>query len=68
VWTGDKYIYESLPRLLTLWFNYGLQVTAASGLASPSASAMKSVFVVGESVLFLFVHFVFPGKMEALKR
>lgn len=34
--TGDKHFYETLPRMLTLWFNYGSHLPTASP-TSPTA-------------------------------
>ncbi len=41
---GHKYLYESLPRILTLWFDYGAAVAdaAASGGGGSSSTASAS--------------------------
>ncbi|RKP36998.1 hypothetical protein BJ085DRAFT_14939 [Dimargaris cristalligena] len=34
---GSKYIYQTMPRLLTVWLNFGAEVDAAKKTASPAA-------------------------------
>ncbi len=36
--SGFKYLYESLPRVLTLWFDYGASVADAAAGSSSTAS------------------------------
>ena len=38
LWFGSTHIYQSLPRMLTLWLDYGAEVAASSGQGRSESS------------------------------